>query len=132
MTFFCFHSKETERTQVPRKIFVSTCDDSVDSSFTEVNLNNVSGRTHEEADTPVFLHAADCVKHGHTTTTKQKTKQKRTADSDVLVLAISVVEEIKVEELWVAFGTRKHFRYIAVHAIVSSLGTDNQNLPSTF
>ena len=45
------------------------------------------------------------------------------ADSDIVVLAISVVEEIKVEELWVAFGTGKHFRYIAAHAIASSLGS---------
>ena len=46
----------------------------------------------------------------------------RIADTDVVVLAISVVEEIKVEELWVAFGTGKHFRYTAAHAIASSLG----------
>ena len=48
----------------------------------------------------------------------------RTADTDVVVLAISVVEEIKAEELWVAFGTGKHFRYTAAHAIASSLGAD--------
>ena len=48
----------------------------------------------------------------------------RIADTDVVVLAISVVEEIKVEELWVAFGTGKHFRYIAAHAIASSLGAE--------
>ena len=39
-------------------------------------------------------------------------------------LAISVTDEIKVEELWVTLGTGKHFRYIAVHAIASSLGAD--------
>ena len=46
------------------------------------------------------------------------------ADTDTVVLAISVVEEIKVAELWVAFGTGKHFRYTAAHAIASSLGAD--------
>ena len=46
----------------------------------------------------------------------------RIADTDVVVLEVSVVEEIKVEELWVAFGTGKHFRYTAAHAIASSLG----------
>ena len=55
----------------------------------------------------------------------------RIVDTDVVVLAISVVEEIKVEELWVAFGTGKHFRYIAVHAIASSLGADkSRTLPA--
>ena len=44
------------------------------------------------------------------------------AATDVVVLAISVVEEIKVEELWVAFGTGKHFRYLSAYAIASSLG----------
>ena len=29
-----------------------------------------------------------------------------------------------MEELWVALGTGKHFRYIAAHAIASSLGAD--------
>ena len=46
------------------------------------------------------------------------------ADTDVVVLAISVVGEIKMEELWVAFGTGKLFRYTAAHAIASSLGAD--------
>ena len=56
----------------------------------------------------------------------------RTADTDVVVLAISVVEEIKVEELWVAFGTGKHFRCIAAHAIASSLGADKSRALHAF
>ena len=56
----------------------------------------------------------------------------RTADTDVVVLAISVVEEIKVEELWVAFGTGKHFRYNAAHAIASSLGADKSRALPAF
>ena len=67
--------------------------DSVVSSSTEAELNHMSGCTHEEADTRVFLHAADCVKQDH------KKIIIRTADTDVVVLAISVVEEIMVEEL---------------------------------
>ncbi len=56
----------------------------------------------------------------------------RIADTDVVVLAISVVEEIKVEELWVAFGTGKHFRYTAAHAIASSLGSDKSRALPAF
>ena len=78
----------------------------------------MSGSAHEEADTQVFLHAADCVKQG------QKKILIQTADTDVVVIATSVVEKIKVEELWVAFGTGKHFRHIAAHAIAPSLGAD--------
>jgi len=56
---FCFLSKEIERTPVSRKILVSTCGDSVVSSSTEIDLTHMSGCTHEEADTRVFLHAAE-------------------------------------------------------------------------
>ena len=56
----------------------------------------------------------------------------RIADTDVVVLAISVVEEIKVEEMRVAFGTGKHFRYTAAHAIASSLGADKSRALPTF
>ena len=48
---FCFLSKEIERTPVSRKILVSICGDNVVSSSTEVDLNHMSGCTHEEADT---------------------------------------------------------------------------------
>ena len=104
MTCSAFFPKEIEGTPVSRKILVPTCGDSVVSSSTEADLSNTSGCTQEEADTRVFRHVADCVKQGHKKTI-------RTADTDV-VLAICVVEEIKVEELWVAFGTGEHFRYI--------------------
>ena len=56
----------------------------------------------------------------------------RIADTDVVVLAISVAEEIKVEELWVAFGTGKHFRYFAAYAIASSLIADKSRAFSAF
>ena len=56
----------------------------------------------------------------------------RIADTDVVVLAVSVVEEIKVEELWVAFGTGKHFRYTAAHAIASSLSEDKSRALPAF
>ena len=55
-----------------------------------------------------------------------------TADTDVVVLAISAVEEIKVEELRIAFGTGKHFRHIAAHAIASSLGADKSRALPAF
>ena len=37
-----------------------------------------------------------------------------------------------MEELWVAFGTGKHFRYIAAHAIASSLVADKSRAFSAF
>jgi len=37
-----------------------------------------------------------------------------------------------VEELWVVFGTGKRFRYIAAHAIASSLGADKSRALPAF
>ena len=49
---FWFLSKNFfKRTPLSRKILVSTCGDNVVSSSTEVDLNHMSGCTHEEADT---------------------------------------------------------------------------------
>ena len=55
---FVFLFKEIEKNQVSHTILVSTCGDCVVSSSTKIDLNRVSGCTHEKADTRVFLHAA--------------------------------------------------------------------------
>ena len=44
------------------------------------NLDGLSPCTHEEADTRLLLHAADCAQHGH------KKIMLRTVDTDVVVL----------------------------------------------
>ena len=64
----------------------------------------------------MLLHAADA---------KQKGCKKllvRTVDTDVVVIAISVMNDIKPEELWVAFGVGKNLRYIPIHSIAASIG----------
>ena len=46
----------------------------------------------------------------------------RTVDTDVVVLAVSVAETLGPEyELWLAFGTGKHFRHLAAHKIAIGL-----------
>ena len=55
-----------------------------------------------------------CVQEGHTQVII------RTVDTDIVLLAISVVSTLHsygMEELWISFGTGKHFR-IFVHLIV--------------
>lgn len=73
---------------------------------------------HEEADTRMLLHTADAVSKGFDKITIH------TVDTDVVVLAVSCVPKLEIEELWVAFGTGIHLRYIPAHAIASSLGPD--------
>lgn len=44
--------------------------------------------------------------------------------TDVVVLAVSVVQSLGDTELWVGFGTGKNFRHIAAHEIAHSLGPE--------
>ena len=81
---------------------------------------------HEEADTHMMLHAAAAMKCGH------RKIAIRTVDTDVVVLAVWVVQECHglIDELWLAFGTGKKFRYIAAHELYASLGPEkSRSLP---
>ena len=81
---------------------------------------------HEEADTRMMLHAAAAMKCGH------RKIAIRTVDTDVVVLAVWVVQECHrlIDELWLAFGTGKKFRYIAAHELYASLGPEkSKSLP---
>jgi len=47
-----------------------------------------------------------------------------TVDSDVLVLAIAAVQQLKIDELWVAFASGKSFRYLPAHEMAGALGPE--------
>ena len=83
---------------------------------TRVDTSKLEPCTHEEADTRMMIHVADCVAQGYTKVTI------RTVDTDVVVIAVSVVNPLHLQELWIAFGTGKTFRYIGAHTISSNLG----------
>ena len=49
-------------------------------------------------------------------------------DSDVVVLAISVVQTLAPEdELWLAIGIGKNFWYLEAHEIAAGLGPERAN-----
>lgn len=64
----------------------------------------------------MILHALDAANKGF------RRIMLRTVDTDVLVLAVSVVALLEETEMWVAFGTGKHLRYIPAHEIAASIG----------
>ena len=72
--------------------------------------------THEEADKRIMLHVYIASQCGY------RRVMIRTIDTDVVVLAVSKMQDIVVDELWIAFGTGKHFRYLAIHDIAAQLG----------
>ena len=100
------------------KELYTTAGESVLSSKNRMDLTSLAPCTHEEADTRLMGHILDASLCGHWRI------MIRTNDTDVVVLAASIVNTIPAEELWVAYGTGKHLQNIAAHAIASSLGRE--------
>ena len=71
-----------------------------------INIDALAPCTQEEADTRLFLHVAAATLAGH------RRVIVRSSDSEVVVLAIEafVALEQRIDELWIAFGVRRHFR----------------------
>ena len=88
------------------------------SSPSGVDVGALTPCTHEEADTQIFLHVAAAASDGH------RRVMIRTTDSNVVVLGVSTCVALgqKVDELWIAFGMRRSYRYIPVHIIAQDLG----------
>ena len=81
------------------------------------DLASLSPCNHEEADSRMLLHVSHAAHCGH------HKLLIRTVDTDVVVLALYVAQCLSTEyELWLAFGTSKHFQYIAAHKIANRLG----------
>jgi len=67
----------------------------------------------------MLLHASHAAQHGHHAILI------RTVDSNVVVLAVSLAQELQPDDkLWVAFGTGQSFRYLAAHEIAAGLGRE--------
>ena len=71
---------------------------------------------HEEADTRMILHLEDAVKQQYNKVSI------RTVDTDVVVLAITSAQRLGINELWIAFGSGKNFRFLPNHKLVTALG----------
>ena len=80
------------------------------------DVNSLAPCNQEEADTRMMLHVAQ---HGH------HQIEVRKVDTGVVVIAVMVVQKLPAgDELWVAFGTGKKYRYIAAHETAFSLGPE--------
>lgn len=100
------------------QIIITTYDKDV-LSTSEYDTAMLSPCTHEEADSRLLLHAADCVNAGYTRLLM------RTVDTDVVVLAIALCQKLpQLTQFWIAFGVGKHYRYIPIHEIASSIGPE--------
>ena len=73
----------------------------------DIDISVLAPCTQEEADSRIFLHVAAATLAGH------RNIIVRSCDSDVVVLSVATFVRLEangIEELWVAFGVRRHFR----------------------
>ena len=113
---FFYLAQVISETEYPGKIIVVTSGDKIVSVPCLSDSSNISPCTHEEADTCMLLHAHDAARCG------LEHIMLRTVDTDVLVISVGCMDKLNVKSLWIAFGTGKQFRYIAVHELSRSLG----------
>lgn len=99
LTFIAFFLKQG------KQLFTTVLEDCV-ALPVDTDVSSLRPCTQEEADSRMLLHAAAATHDGHKHVTI------RSSDSDVVVLAVAAFEMLKpdMEELWIAFGARLHFR----------------------
>ncbi|KAG7157202.1 hypothetical protein Hamer_G010051, partial [Homarus americanus] len=76
-----------------------------------LDLASIAPSNHEEAHSRMLLHASHAAQHGHHKILI------RTVDTDVVVLAVSVVQGMHQED-----GTGTSFRYLSAHEMAACLG----------
>ena len=104
-------------------VIVTKEDDVVSNKPT--NLTGLAPCSHEEADTRIFVHARDATEAG------SKFAMVRANDTDVVVIAISVwhaLEELGLQELWIAYGQGRNLRWIPVHDLYYSLAEKSKGM----
>ena len=122
---FIYLARSTSNIRDDNKQVVSTVDTTATSSNGTLP-DALSRCTHEEADTRLIIHASECGKNGI------RKMMIRTVDTDVVVLAIVYFSQMSLNELWIAFGSGKQFRYIPVHEIVNILGEEKSKVLHIF
>lgn len=108
------------------KVLIATCSEYTLASE-PVAISELSPCNHEEADSRIFVHLRDMKIVGH------RKVLIRTVDTDIVVIALSMFQQLDLEELWIEFGFGKTKRWIPVHLLSISLGKEKcEALPLWF
>ena len=114
---FFFHTL-IDSFNLKEKQLVITDGESVLSKPLLDDLHSISPWMHEEVHTRMLLYVHHAAHHGHDKLLI------RTVDTDVVVLAVSMVQSLGAQvELWLAFGIGKQFQYLAAHKVANGLGS---------
>ena len=81
-----------------------------------IDMKTLDPCNHTEADTLtcIFLHLAHAAYQGH------KKAFVRTVDSDIVVLALSLFENVRLAELWIWFSTGKIYRHFCAYSTLTA------------
>ena len=83
---------------------------------------SMSANDHQETDSGICLHVDDALNEGATSVLV------RTVDTDVVVILVGIFHDLAQHhpgmQLWVGFGTGKHFRYYRINSICQELGEE--------
>ena len=71
----------------------------------------------------MFLHAK------HAAISGCKSVNIVSSDTDVVVIGVSVFDDLGLEQLWITFGKGKDMRWLPIHTIVAKLGPRSKALP---
>ncbi|KAG7486210.1 hypothetical protein JOB18_027320 [Solea senegalensis] len=113
---FQYISDELQRTTAGSRYHLLTTKANFVLSNRPDELEALSPCQQEEADTRMMLHLRHAAEQGHTKA------YLRTVDSDVVVLAINLFQELVLSELWTGFGSGKAYRDIPIYHISKMLG----------
>lgn len=120
---FHFLAASISSVELPGVQIVSTVEEDVISSQ-PIAKEGLTPCNHEEADTRMFVHVQHAVSKGYNKI------MIRTVDTDVVVLAVTYVAKLNVQELWIAFGVGKNLKYLPAHSMARNLTTEQcESLP---
>lgn len=76
-------------------------------------MKNLAPWSHEEADTHLLLHVVDAAQKGY------RNPCVCPVDTDIVTLAIAMLNKVNPDELWFAIGTGSNFHSITIHVVAS-------------
>jgi len=119
-----FHMLAEEVTNVyfPGKEVYSTYDKHVHSSPLQEDRSLIEPCNMRK----LILHLLDAANNGH------KDVMVRTSNTDVVVLILSKLHSLPINEVWISFGVGKHHRYIPSHNIAATLGPSKSSALAMF
>ena len=114
---FAFLSREIVTISTDKQVICTLDRDAI--SRQPMDNAGLAPCSHEQADSRMMVHVA------HAANTYNNILI-RIVDSDVVVLAVYAFAQLtsSPNELWVAFGTGKHYRLITAHKICAAIGLD--------